>query len=67
MFIIFQIVKLEGWVYLLNVLMKTHSAYSSSSSFFLVIVTLGAFVLIQLMLAIIKVKYSESSERMQQQ
>lgn len=64
-FQIFQVVTLENWGYIMEGLMKTISPFSVI--YFVIVVILGAFLLMNLTLAIIKVKYTEANESLKKE
>lgn len=56
---------LENWSFIMEGLMKTMSPFVVV--YFLIVVIIGAFLLMNLTLAIIKVKYTEANENLKRE
>lgn len=62
---VYQISTLEGWADIMHSVMDTYSPFSAF--YFIAVVFIGAFFLINLVLAIIKMKFSEQHEKKDQE
>jgi hypothetical protein len=58
---VFASVTLEGWTYIMAAIAKSYTYYSPL--FFIPMIFIGAFFLLNLTLAVIKAKFSEEHEK----
>lgn len=59
---VFRVVTLNQWIYTMNLFQKTFTHYSWI--YFLILVVIGNFYLLNLVLVILKIKFTESSEKL---
>ena len=63
--LVWQVITLEGWTYIMYLTERTTSKFSSG--FFIIIVMVGAFFLVNLTLAVITIFFIESQNKFRKQ